>query len=71
MVLGENTVGELSLSSLKLKLFLLSDSAPVRHNTGELDQVNHTFLCDLSHIHEPLLVLDKVRGQFLSVSSKP
>lgn len=26
---GEKTVGEFSLSSLKLKLFLLSDSAPV------------------------------------------
>lgn len=34
MVLGENTVGELSLSSLKLKLFLLSDSAPAG-NRGE------------------------------------
>lgn len=29
MVVGERTVGEFSLSSLKLKLFLLSDSAPV------------------------------------------
>lgn len=27
--LGEKAVGEFSLSSLKLKLFLLSDSAPV------------------------------------------
>lgn len=29
MVVGERTVGEFSLSSLKLKLFLFSDSAPV------------------------------------------
>lgn len=29
LVVGESTVGEFSLSSLKLKLFLLSDSAPV------------------------------------------
>lgn len=29
LVAGESTVGEFSLSSLKLKLFLLSDSAPV------------------------------------------
>lgn len=30
VVVGESTVGEFSLSSLKLKLFLLRDSAPVR-----------------------------------------
>lgn len=29
LVVGESTVGEFSLSSLKLKLFLFSDSAPV------------------------------------------
>lgn len=29
MVVGESMVGEFSLSSLKLKLFLLRDSAPV------------------------------------------
>lgn len=30
VVMGESMVGEFSLSSLKLKLFLLRDSAPVR-----------------------------------------
>lgn len=36
--LGESTVGELSLSSLKLKLFLLRDSAPdTRQNQSKLD----------------------------------
>ncbi len=42
VVVGESTVGEFSLSSLKLKLFLLSDSAPVgererRQNADKLD----------------------------------
>lgn len=32
---GENTVGEFSLSSLKLKLFLLSDSAPETEEKGD------------------------------------
>lgn len=33
-MVGEKTVGEFSLSSLKLKLFLLSDSAPVGRRDG-------------------------------------
>lgn len=40
LVAGESTVGEFSLSSLKLKLFLLSDSAPVGMNKETEVQTN-------------------------------
>lgn len=36
---GEKTLGELSLSSLKLRLFLFKDSAPVTEGKKETEEV--------------------------------
>lgn len=57
MVVGESTVGEFSLSSLKLKLFLLSDSAPVgererRQSSDKLDEVSAHFSTYRNNTHK-------------------
>lgn len=38
---GEKTLGELSFSSLKLKLFLFKDSAPVTGEKKETEEVRN------------------------------